>query len=335
MPRFLVDTDTAGDDVTALLIGLRWPGVIVEAITVAAGNVELDMCVRNALYTTQMAGRTDVPVFVGAARPLTRDLVTAHYVHGVDGMGNSNFPPPMRGPEELSAPRAIAAVAERCSGELEILAQAPLTNIALALREDPDLPHKVKRLWIMGGANNFVGNITPAAEFNFYVDPEAAKEVLAAGFDVTLVPWDVCINDATLSRAELKPIIEMDSELSRFYLDVNAAVWEFVRREHGVDGVSHPDAIMMAMAIDESVILESQRCFVDVETDSDLTRGYSLVDKMNVVQRSVDYDVKVSELMKVGSGEANANVVGRADQARFTEMLIEVLRDQSVPPAPS
>jgi len=326
MPRFVIDTDTAGDDVTSLLMGLRWPGVDVEAITVAAGNVELDMCVRNALYTAEMAGRTDVPVFAGAAKPLARDLVTAHYVHGEDGMGNSDFPPPTKLPEELFAPRAIVEIAARFPGELEIVAQAPLTNIALALREDPELPHKIKRLWIMGGANNFVGNITPAAEFNFYVDPEAAKEVLAAGFEVTLVPWDVCINDATLTRDELKPIIAMGSPLSEFYLSVNQAVWEFVKREHGVDGISHPDAVMIAMAIDHSVILGSQRCFVDVETDSPLTRGYSLVDKLNVMQRSVDHGVKVTDLMDLGSGEANADVVLSADEKRFTEMLIEVLR---------
>ena len=94
MPRFIIDTDTAGDDVTSLLIGLRWPGVDVVGVTVCAGNVELDMCVRNALFTVETAGRTDVPVHIGAERPLHRDLVTAHYVHGSDGMGESNFPPP-------------------------------------------------------------------------------------------------------------------------------------------------------------------------------------------------------------------------------------------------
>lgn len=326
MPRFLIDTDTAGDDVTSLLIGLRWPGVEVEAITVAAGNVELDMCVRNALYTCEIADRTDVPVYAGADKPLRRDLVTAHYVHGDDGMGNSDFPPPSKRAEELPAPKAIAELAARYSGDLEIIAQAPLTNIALALREDPELPSKVKRLWIMGGANNCVGNITPAAEFNFYVDPEAAKEVLAAGFEVTLVPWDVCINDATLTRAELQPIIEMGSKLSEFYLSVNRAVWEFVKREHGVDGISHPDAIMMAMAIDPAVITGSQRCFVDVETDSDLTRGYSLVDKLHVMDRGVDHGVMVGDLMSLPSVEPNADVVLSADEKRFTEMLITVLR---------
>lgn len=325
MSRFIVDTDTAGDDVTSLLMGLLWPGVSIEAITVCAGNVELDMCVRNALYTTEVAGRTEVPVYAGADKPLRRELVTAHYVHGADGMGNSNFPPPTKAPETLPAPRRIAQLVNESPGELEVIAQAPLTNIALALREDPELPSKVKRLWIMGGANNFVGNITPAAEFNFYVDPEAAKEVLAAGFQVTLVPWDVCVHDAVLDREELQPIEGLGTDLSRFYLDVNRAVSAFMLREHGVDGISHPDAIMMAMAMDGSVIAETKRCFVDVEAESDLTRGYSLVDVLEVAEREVDGGTVVSELLGVRSGAPNADVVVRANKQRFTEMLIQVL----------
>lgn len=325
MSRFIVDTDTAGDDVTSLLIGLLWPGVVVEAITVCAGNIELEMCVRNALYTTEVAGRGDVPVYAGAGRPLRRDLVTAHYVHGSDGMGNSNFPPPTRSVEPGPAHQRIVELVNASPGEIEIVAQAPLTNIALALREDPSLPSKVKRLWVMGGANNFVGNITPAAEFNFYVDPDAAREVLGAGFPTTLVPWDVCVHDGVLNRDEQKPIVQLDTKLSRFYFDVNRAVAAFMLREHGVDGISHPDAIMMAMAIDGSVIAEQQRCFVDVETESDLTRGYSLVDMLHVAEREVDNGVLVSELLDVPSGAPNADVVLRADKHRFTEMLIQVL----------
>ena len=335
MQRFIVDTDTAGDDVTSLLIALRTPAVSMEAITVCAGNVELDMCVRNALYTTEVAERTDVPVFAGAAEPLDRELVTAHYVHGQDGMGDSNFPSPTRQVESTSAPEAIVEIAKQMEGELEIIAQAPLTNIALALRLDPDLPSKVKRLWIMGGSNNFVGNITPAAEFNFYVDPLAAKQVLAAGFETTIVPWDVCVHDGVLLEDELQPVVEMGTPLSKFYLDVNRAVRRFMLEEFGINGISHPDAIMIAMAIDRSVVAESERMFVDVEADSVLTRGYSLMDKMHVVGREVDRGVRVNELMDLPSGEANAEVVIRADKQRFTEMLFGVLSGQIVPPAPS
>lgn len=324
-----MDTDTAGDDVTSLLIGLRWPDISIEAITVCAGNVELEMCVRNALYTAETAQRNDVPVYAGAEKPLDRDLVTAHYVHGGDGMGDSGFPPPTKTPERVPAPKAIVDLADRFAGEIEIVAQAPLTNVALALRRDPSLPSKIKRLWIMGGANNFVGNITPAAEFNFYVDPLAAKEVLAAGFEVTLVPWDVCVHDGVLLADELQPVVEMRTPLGEFYLKVNRAVRRFMMDEFGIDGISHPDAIMMAMAIDRRVIVDSDRCFVDVEAESTLTRGYSLVDKMHVVTRTVDKGVRVSALLEEPSGEPNAEVVIRADKERFTEMLFTVLAGPS------
>jgi purine nucleosidase len=310
--RILIDTDTAGDDVTSLLFGLRWPGVETVAITVAAGNVYLEQAVRNALYTAQVAGRTDVPVYAGAAEPLLRPLVTAHYVHGKDGMGDSDFPTPTIEAQPGHAVDAILDFAQRHSGELEIIAQAPLTNIALAVMKDRDLPGKIKRLWIMGGSNNSLGNITPAAEFNFFVDPEAAHRVLSAGFEVVLVPWDLCVRHGILMREELSDIIEMKTDLSEFYLAVNRAAWRFMQtgiEGFSVDGISHPDALSIAMAIDERVMLETSRCFVDVEHRGGITDGYSLIDLHGVLRKS-----------------PNADVVTAADKDRFRAMLEQLLR---------
>jgi purine nucleosidase len=308
MMRLLIDTDTAGDDVTSLLFGLRWPGVELEAITVVAGNVYLDQCVQNALYTCEVADRSDVSVYAGADRPLLRELVTAHHVHGEDGMGNSDFPRAQKEAESGHAVDALVDLADRYAGELEVVAQGPLTNVALALRKDPALPEKVKRLWIMGGANNSLGNQTPAAEFNFYVDPEAAHIVLTAGFRTVLMPWDVCVNDGILLREELADIIDMKTELSEFYLAVNGAAWEFVRDKMGTDGISHPDAMTIAMAIDEGLILERGRYFVDCEYQSELTRGYSVVD-----------------LLGVTGNAPNCDVVLKADRDGFLKMLTSLL----------
>jgi len=309
MTKFLMDTDTAGDDVTSLLFALNWPGVELEAITVVAGNVFLHEAVQNALYTVQMADR-NVPVYGGADRPLLRDLVTAHYVHGEDGMGNSHFPRADREAEETHAVDAIVECANRCEGDLEIIAQGPLTNIALALRRDPALTDKVSRLWIMGGANNSLGNNTPAAEFNFYVDPEAAHAVLRGGFRTVLVPWDVCLNDGILLADEVEPIQDMGTRLSEFYLAVNRAAWAYMRSPKAgrVDGISHPDSIMMAMAIDESVIVERGHFFVDCEWQGALTRGYSVVDRNGVMDE-----------------QPNAEVVLKADHDAFKGMLMELL----------
>jgi len=309
--RFLIDTDTAGDDVTSLLFGLLWPNSSVEAITVCAGNLHLEQCVENALYTLEVAGKAGIPVYPGASKPLVGKLVTAAYVHGEDGMGNSFFPKARQRPESLFAPTAIVELANRWAGELQIIAQAPLTNLALALAQDPNLPHKVKKLWIMGGTNHALGNITPAAEFNFYVDPEAAKEVLQAGFEVVLSPWDLAVSDGFLTREELEPILSLDTSLSRFYLAVNRAAWEF-NRSHpeggGLDGITHPDSLTMAMALQPELIGQSSRHYVDVECCGELTRGYSLVDRLGILGRP-----------------ANAEVVLRADKMAFREMLIKLL----------
>nr|MBA2599492.1 nucleoside hydrolase [Actinomycetota bacterium] len=316
----LMDADTAGDDVTSMLFALKWPGIDLLAVTVAAGNVYLDQAVENTLYTVEIAGRSEVPVYAGADRPLMRELVTAHYVHGEDGVGNSDFPPAKKQPEAEHAVEAIVDHANRYAGQLEVIAQAPLTNIALALARDPDLPSKIKRLWIMGGANNFMGNVTPAAEFNFYVDPEAAHIVINAGFNTTLVPWDVCLKDGILYGDELRPIEEMHTTLSEFYLSVNRAAREFIRLEYDVDGISHPDAIMTAMVIDEAMITERGNWHVDVEYRSDLTAGYSVVDTLGVMQKG-----RAGRRVPGEGREPNADVVVRADKERFKQMLARVL----------
>lgn len=316
--RLLIDTDTAGDDVTSMLFALETPGVSLEGVSVVAGNVYLEEAVENALVTIEKAGRCEVPVYPGAKKPLTRELVTAHYVHGPDGMGGANFPRARARPQEVFAPNAIVEIVNRFPGEIDIVAQGPLTNIAFALLEDSELTDKVSHLWIMGGANNSLGNITPAAEFNFYVDPEAAHAVLKAGFNITLVPWDVCLLDGVLTREELAPIIDLETPLSEFYLQVNKGAWEFMATHpHGpkIDGIGHPDALTIAMAINREVIAASGRYFVDVESSGEMTRGYSLVD-----------------LSGTTGNEPNCEVVLRADKSLFTAMLLEVLGG-SPPPA--
>jgi inosine-uridine nucleoside N-ribohydrolase len=187
--RLIVDTDTAGDDVFSLLIALRHPGVAVEAITVCCGNVAFDQEVENALYTVEIAGRAGgVPVYAGCREPLLAEWVGAEYVHGQDGMGDSFFARAKQRPEPEHAVDELVRRIDESPGELTILAQAPLTNLALAVTRDPSIAGKVAHLYVMGGG---VGNITPAAEYNFYVDPEAARIVLNAGFPLTLFTWSL------------------------------------------------------------------------------------------------------------------------------------------------
>lgn len=302
----IVDTDTAGDDVSSLLLALRRPEAELEAITVVCGNVRFEQQVENALYAVEMAGRSgEVPVYPGCPRPLISEWVGAEYVHGQDGMGDSFFPPAHQRPEAEHAVDAIIRLADGRPGELTILAQGPLTNIATAVVREPSLPQKVKALYVMGGG---LGNITPAAEFNFYVDPEAAKIVFAAGFAVTLFTWTVTLSHGVFEDDKLEQIAALDTELSRFFGQVNRKALEF-ERSIGIPGTTHPDAMTCAALLDDSLILASRDCVVDVETRGELTRGYSLIDALGRVGRA-----------------PNARVVEAFDTDRFFETMVSVLR---------
>jgi purine nucleosidase len=167
-----------------------------------------------------MAGRSgEVPVHPGCAAPLISEWVGAQHVHGMDGMGDAGYPQARQRPEDEHAVDALVRLVNESPGELTILAQGPLTNIAAAAVRDPTLPEKVEHLWVMGGG---AGNITPAAEYNFYVDPEAAKIALAAGFRTTLFTWSVTLSHGVFDDGRLAEIDALDTDLSRFFAQVNS-----------------------------------------------------------------------------------------------------------------
>jgi len=304
--RLIVDTDTAGDDVSSLLIALLHPNAQLEAITICCGNVGFEQEVENALYTVEQAGRSgEVPVYAGCARPLIASWVGAEYVHGRDGMGDSLFPQARQRPEaEHAVDELVRRVAES-PGELTILAQAPLTNIAAASVRDPTFAGNVKHLYVMGGG---AGNITPAAEFNFYVDPEAAKIVFAAGFSLTLFTWTLTLSHGVFFDADLARIDAIDSPLARFYRQVTRKAEEF-ERSMGVPGTTHPDSMVCAAIVEPSLVLGAREAYVDVETRGELTRGYSSIDVLGT------------------SGEPpNATLVQDYDTAGFLELFLDLLR---------
>jgi purine nucleosidase len=304
--RLIVDTDTAGDDVASLLIALRHPNAQLEAITVCCGNVSFEQQVENALYSVEKAGRGgEVPVFPGCRRPLLREWAGAEYVHGADGMGDNFFPPARQRPEDEHGVDALVRLVNESRGELTILAQAPLTNIATAVVRDLAFAKKVKRLVIMGGG---VGNITPAAEYNFYVDPEAAKIVFGAGFQITLFTWTLTLSHGVFDDARLQRLAALDSELSRFYEAFNRKALEFERKS-GIQGTTHPDSMACAAIVAPELVRSSYDCFVDVETQGELTRGYSAIDRLHRYGR-----------------EPNATIVDDFDNDGFFELMLDVLR---------
>lgn len=309
MKRFLLDTDTAGDDAFAILLLALTAGARLEAVTTVAGNLPVDRVTENALYTLQQAGRLEeVPVYRGADRPLLRPLVTAESVHGADGMGDSNFPPARGRPQAEHAVDALVRLIHRHAGDIELVAIGPLTNVALAYMKAPSIAREVRRLWVMGGCNNGLGNVTPAAEYNFYADPEAARMVVRAGFPLTLVSWDLCVRYATFEPAVLAEIEAMETPLSHFFTAVNRRALEF-SLQGGYGGSVHPDSLTVAMALDPGIIRRQAACFVDVECAGELTRGYSLVDVRGVLGRP-----------------PNVDVVLEADPDRFRRMMLTLLR---------
>jgi purine nucleosidase len=305
--RLLIDTDTAGDDVFSLLLALRDPNAQLEAVTIVCGNVHFEHEIENALYTVEMAGRAgEIPVYAGCPRPLIAEWVGAEYVHGQDGMGDSRFPRAHQRPEPEHAVDELVRRVNESPGELTILAQGPLTNLALAVARDLELPRKVAHLYVMGGG---IGNITPAAEYNFYVDPEAAKIVLAAGFPLTLFTWTLTRSHGVFGHDRLARIEALDTPLARFFGQVNRKALEFDRDVAGIGGSTHPDSMTCAAILDPSLILAAEEAVVDVETQGELTRGWNLIDTLNRTGRS-----------------PNARVVTDYDTDRFFEMLLDVLR---------
>lgn len=280
---FLVDTDTASDDAVALIMALRSPGVRVEAVTVVAGNVPLDRAVRNALYTVELCG-ADVPVHAGADGPLERPLETAEFFHGEDGLGDQGYPPPEGGAAEGHAAEVIVETARAHPG-LTLVTLGPLTNVAMALDRDPDLGEHLGRVVVMGGAACTVGNITPAAEFNLWVDPEAARAVFDAGLPLEMVGWELCRGPANLDEEEMERVRGFDTEIAHFAIDCNATAVRANRRQSGDPGLGLPDPVAMAIALEPGLCTRRARHHVMIETGSELTRGMTVVDRLGVSDR--------------------------------------------------
>src|SRR5258705_6789473 len=201
-------------------MALRSPQIQVEAITTVAGNVDVHQATRNALYTAELCD-SNVPVFAGAEQPLKRAHANASWFHGRDGLGDHGYPPPRRAPQKQSAVDAIIDTVESNHG-LEMVTLAPLTNIALALQKKPAIARRVSRCVVMGGAPCCEGNVTPAAEYNIWVDPEAARMVMLSGLPVELVGWHLCRGDAVLNDSDITRGLALNDDVANFAVECNS-----------------------------------------------------------------------------------------------------------------
>ena len=315
MRNFLIDTDTASDDAVAIIMALAEPSVKVLGLTTVAGNVGLKQATRNALLTAEIC-KSDVPVFMGADTPLKRPHDHAHWFHGKDGLGDHGYKAPKRKPEREPAVDAILRLAEAEPG-LTLVTLGPLTNIALALERDPKLAERIGRCVLMGGAPCCEGNVTPAAEYNIWVDPEAARAVFRSKLKIEMIGWHVSRGPSVLRDDEIEAIEAIGTAKAKFAIECNSAAHEAYRIQTGEVGLSLADPTAMAVALDRSLGLSWSRHKVAIECDSELTRGMTVVDRLNV-----SGDDNNAKVWKAATGESEgADILWTLDSRRFKAML--------------
>jgi purine nucleosidase len=304
-PQLLIDTDPGVDDALAIMIAHAHADI--AALSVAAGNVGLGHTVRNARTLRDLLGAT-FPVFAGCATPLVRAPdEDAAFVHGMDGLGDVGFPEPKAVAENEAAALALLRLTRERPGELTLVALAPLTNLALALRLDPTLPQRVKRLVVMGGAVTGHGNTGRIpAEFNIGFDPEAAHVVFEAFSRFDLVDWEATLRHG-FDAAEFDAWLAAGDQRAAFFGKVFRTARDY-NAKHDRSGVVAADALAMAVAIDPSIVTRSETRAVAVELDGRLTRGATVVDWANRLGRP-----------------AQARIVLGVDQARFAAMVRKAL----------
>lgn len=313
--NFLIDTDTASDDAVALIMALRAPDVSVRAITTVAGNVTVEQAARNALYVAELCG-SDVPVYRGAARPLWREHAHAEWFHGRDGLGDHGYP---AAANAVAAGHAVDAIVDvvRAHPGIVLVTLGPLTNVALALSKAPEIAGLVGRCVVMGGNPCCEGNVTPAAEYNMWVDPEAARVVMRSGLPVELVGWQLCRGEAVLGERDIEHVLSLGTPVARFAVECNSRAMEAYRIQTGEHGISLPDPTAMCVALDPAVCTSVSSHRVEIEVASELTRGMTVVDWLGVAEDERN--------RAVWQGAREALVVWSIDNARWKQRLYEAL----------
>ena len=319
--KMIIDTDTGSDDAVALLMAFQHPDIEVIGITTVSGNVPMKQGTLNALYCTELCN-VDVPVYEGADRPLLRDAFHAEYFHGEDGLGDQGDAyVPTRQPADGHAVDQLIKLIQANPGVV-LVTLGPLTNVALALRQAPEIVQNVSRCVVMGGAACTFGNVSPAAEFNVWCDPEAARIVFHSGMKVEMVGWELSIDNYALNFDEIEAIRQIDTPLAHFTIDCNETAIEAFRIQTGQRALALPDPVAMAVAIDPSICTHKSDHYVDVETQSDLTRGMTVVDRLDV---SADPQNNATWTSARASG-VKVTVCWEIDSTRWKNLLRDLLK---------
>ena len=284
--KIIIDTDPGQDDAVAILLALASPEELgVLGITVVAGNMPLDLTAKNARIICELAGKPEMRVYAGCDAPLSRKLVTAEHVHGKTGLDGPQLAPPVM---PLQPEHAVDFIIETLraepAGSITLCALGPLTNIATALQRAPDITPKIAEIVLMGGAYFAVGNITPTAEFNIYVDPQAADIVFKSGVPLTVMPLDVT-HKALTNAARVQAFRAMGTEAGRMVAEWTNFFERFDKEKYGSEGAPLHDPCVIAWLLQPG-LFSGRQINVAIETQSALTLGMTVADWWGVTDRA-------------------------------------------------
>ena len=306
--KIIIDTDPGQDDAVAILLALASPEEIeLLGITCVAGNVPLPLTSKNARIVCELAGKPDVKVYAGCDRPLGRDLVTAEHVHGKTGLDGPDLPDPTMPLEDRHAVDFIIdTLRAHPPGSVTLCPLGPLTNIAMAFEKAPDIMARVAGIVLMGGAYFEVGNITPAAEFNIYVDPQAANIVFKSGAPVTVMPLDVT-HKALVTKPRNDAFRALGTPVGTAVAQMTDFFERYDREKYGSEGAPLHDPCVTAYLI-RPELFSGRHINVEIETRSELTMGMTVADWWGVTDRA-----------------PNATFMGDLDADGFFDLLTERL----------
>ena len=304
MRRIVIDCDPGIDDAQAIMMAFKHPGTKIEAITTVAGNVSLKNTSANVLKILDVLDAEPIKVYPGSATALVGTSQNASHVHGQDGLGGVDVPRSKRSLENEHAALALIRLAKENPGDLELIAIGPLTNLALALRLDPELPTRYKRLVIMGGAHFAQGNTANfPAEFNLFADPDAASVVFANWPKLTMVSWEATISHG-MPIDEFTKLLSYDNKRSQFMQKITQKTLQFLREVLNREMSYAADPLAMAVLMEPEIVQESVEKFVQIERMGTLTRGMTVVDWWGLSQE-----------------KANVNIILKVDTDRFYDLL--------------
>ncbi len=318
--KYFIDTDTASDDAVALLMALEWDDVEVLGISIVSGNMSVEQGSINARYTVELC-KKDIPVYVGADAPLVKKREHADWFHGPDGMGNMNYPAPKLEETNEDFIEVLNNHINQYPDEITLVTLGPLTNVANFIKKYPESFLKLKNIVIMGGASNTVGNVTPAAEYNIWCDPEAADIVFKSKHhDIAMVGWELCRGEANLTEEEMELAYSFKTEKADFTIDCNKHALDSSQNWLGDPGLGLPDPVAMAVALNPAVTTKVSRHNVQVVIEGP-ARGMTIVDQLHVGESEPHIDEHWSHT------ERNINVIWEIDSDKWKETLYKTIRD--------